>query len=114
MLGSGGLITGKDTKADDRVVVLKEFNPVFGTFQLAREALNKKELDCLYICTPFSSSNDLQQSFGRIQRECEGKPQPFVRIFEDPNIGMSRGQCERLRTYLRALNYPVEIIREML
>lgn len=105
---SAGLITGVDTKAVDRTKILKQCNPVFGTFQLAREALDKKELDTLYICTPFGSSNDLQQSLGRIQREFKDKQPPLARVFEDPNIKMSRNQCNRLRSYLKALGYPVE------
>jgi superfamily II DNA or RNA helicase len=101
-----GLINGEDTTAVERIPILRGTNPVFGTFQLAREALNKPELDTLVVCTPFGNSNDLQQAWGRIQREKANKQTPRVRVYEDKNIEMSREQCLRLRKYLKALVYP--------
>lgn len=82
-IGNGpGIITGQ-TPQEDRMDILRYNNPLFGTFQLAREGLNKPELDTLYVVTPFSSSNDAQQSWGRIQRTYDGKQDPLVRVFED-------------------------------
>jgi len=114
-----GLINGEDTKAFDRVRILKECNPVFGTFQLAREALDKPSLDTMHVCTPFGNSNDMQQSWGRIQRKREDKLTPLVRVYEDqmqrpsdceiPSgkmVTTSTRQCDRLRKYLKVLGYP--------
>ena len=56
----GGVITGA-TPQGDRMDILHGRNPVMGTFQLAREGLNKPSLDTLYVTTPFSNPNDLQQ-----------------------------------------------------
>lgn len=101
-----GMINGKDTPQEERIPILQKCNPVFATFTLAREALDKKSLDTLYICTPFSNSNDLQQSWGRIQRQQEGKKQPLVNVYEDVGISTCKRSCSRLRTYLKAMGYP--------
>jgi superfamily II DNA or RNA helicase len=88
------------------MAILRNGNPIFGTFQLAREGLNKPSLDTLYVVTPFSNSNDLQQSWGRIQRQFEGKKQPLVRVFEDTAFNCCTKSCTNLRRVLRGFNYP--------
>lgn len=109
---TAGLITGKHTKAEDRIPILQRSNPVYGTFDLAREALNKKALDTLHITTLFKSPNDLQQSVGRILRALHGKKPPEVRAYVDPTFSMSVRQSTTLQTYVRALGYPHEMIKE--
>lgn len=104
--GDNNAITGDIADENERLRILREENPVFGTFHLAREALNKKKLDTLYVATPFSNSNDLQQSWGRIQRELEGKGAPLVRVLEDKNIKLCANSCRKLRKFLRVLRYP--------
>lgn len=122
---TAGIVNGEDVAPFDRIPVLEESNPVIGTFDLAREALDKDVLDTLHICTPFGNSNDLQQSWGRIQRRKPGKNDPRVRVYEDrilvpgtnkkgkrKEIKMSVDQCRLLRTYLRALKYPFKDQKE--
>lgn len=104
--GEDNAITGDIADENERLRILREENPVFGTFHLAREALNKKKLDTLYVTTPFSNSNDLQQSWGRIQRELDGKGAPVVRVLEDKNIKLCERSCRKLRKFLRVLRYP--------
>lgn len=116
---STGVVNGEDVDPFDRIPLLEQSNPVIGTFDLAREALDKDVLDTLHVCTPFGNSNDLQQSWGRIQRRKPGKNHPRVRVYEDlirpsglskqgkrKSIKMSVEQCRLLKTYLRALLYP--------
>ena len=106
--GSGhraGTITG-ETPQEERMGVLRQCNPVIGTFQLAREGLNKPSLDTLYVTTPFSSPNDLQQAWGRIQRVLPGKQPSLVRVYEDLPFKMCRGSCSSLRSHLRKIDYP--------
>ena len=106
--GAGaGMITG-DTPQESRMAILRNGNPIFGTFQLAREGLNKPSLDTLYVVTPFSNSNDLQQAWGRIQRRFEGKKAPLVRVFEDAAFSCCVKSCGHLRSVLREFNYPYE------
>jgi superfamily II DNA or RNA helicase len=102
-----GMIIG-ETLQGDRMGILRVCNPVIGTFQLAREGLNKPELDTLYIVTPFGNPNDLQQAWGRIQREYPNKRQPIVRVFEDTAFSYCRKSCNSLRAILRDFNYPYE------
>ncbi len=106
---NAGLITGKDGAKRGRIKVLRECNPVFATFELAREALDKKHLDSLHLTTPFQSPFDLQQSVGRIQRTAEGKQTPTAHFYEDKNFPLSRRQSAELRKYLTALGYPYKI-----
>jgi len=105
--GGAGMITG-GTPQEERMPILRETNPIFGTFQLAREGLNKPSLDTLYVVTPFSNSNDLQQAWGRIQRRFEGKKAPLVRVFEDAAFACCIRSCGGLRAVLRRFDYPYE------
>lgn len=106
--GAGaGMITG-ETPQESRMAILRNGNPIFGTFQLAREGLNKPSLDTLYVVTPFSNSNDLQQAWGRIQRRFANKKEPLVRVFEDSAFSCSVKSCGGLRSVLRNFNYPYE------
>lgn len=100
-----GTITGA-TPQEERMGALSQCNPVIGTFQLAREGLNKPSLDTLYVTTPFSSPNDLQQAWGRIQRVYPGKQPPLVRVYEDLPFKMCRGSCSSLRSHLKKIDYP--------
>jgi superfamily II DNA or RNA helicase len=108
-----GVIIG-ETEQEDRIPILRQRNPVFGTFQLAREGLDKPSLDTLYITTPFANSNDLQQAWGRIQRAFDGKLHPLIRVFEDTSVGVCTRSCQILRKFLRALKYPIDRIKERL
>jgi superfamily II DNA or RNA helicase len=105
-----GKITGA-TPQDLRIKTLRESNPVLGTFQLAREGLNKPELDMLYVVTPFGNSNDMQQAWGRTQRQLEGKPQPEVRVYEDTALDCSVRSCRSLRKFLDKFDYPYKVLK---
>jgi superfamily II DNA or RNA helicase len=98
-------ITGS-TPQSNRMNILRTANPVLGTFQLAREGLNRPDLDTLYVTTPFSSPNDLQQAWGRIQRVHPGKKDPLVRVYEDTAFNCCIGSCRQLRNYLNKMSYP--------
>lgn len=103
-----GVITGK-TPQEDRMRLLHNCNPVLGTFQLAREGLDKPTLDTMYICTPFSNPNDLQQSWGRIQRKDPNKQEPIVRVYEDLAFSCTERSCRALRGHLNSMGYPYKL-----
>lgn len=103
-----GQITGKTPQAH-RLSILEGCNPVLGTFQLAREGLDKPPLDTLYITTPFSSPNDVQQALGRIQRKYDGKKDPLARIYEDLAFSQCRSAGRSLRSTLKKRSYPYNI-----
>jgi superfamily II DNA or RNA helicase len=100
-----GVITGA-TPQESRMKILSDSNPVLGTFQLAREGLDKPTLDTLYVVTPFSSPNDLQQAWGRIQRMYDGKMEPLVRVYEDLAFNQCKTSCRSLRSHLDGMGYP--------
>jgi len=105
-----GIITGK-TPQDCRMNVLRHSNPLFGTFQLAREGLNKPELDALYVVTPFSSDNDAQQAWGRTQRLLAGKNVPLIRVYEDLAFDRCKAACRNIRSRLKRIGYPYQNIK---
>ena len=102
-----GRVIHKDVSLLERDAALMEGEPVIGTVHLAREGLNRVELDSLFICTLFSNQNDYQQSVGRILRVCKGKKQPIV-IFFVPDISRCRNQASRLRSYAKAAGHIIE------
>lgn len=103
-----GIITGA-TPQGDRMRILHESNPVIGTFQLAREGLDKPNLDTLYITTPFSSPNDMQQAWGRIQRMYGDKESPLVRVYEDLALKPCASSCSGLRATLKRMDYQTKL-----
>lgn len=102
-----GLIIG-DTDQTERMPELRDKNPIFATFHLAREGLDKPELDTLYVLTPFSNKNDLQQAWGRTLRVFDGKREPLVRVFEDEDISANAKACRAMRKIIRAMGWESE------
>ena len=92
---------------DERQESLQDGNPVLGTMQLAREGLDRPELDTLFVLTLFSNENDFEQTLGRILRGHEGKKHPHV-YFLVPSAGRCLSQARRLRGFARKRNYTIE------
>lgn len=90
-----GCITGNVKKHEERLRQLADFTPVFATMQIGSEAYNRKDLDTLFLMTPFAANDYaspmLQQSTGRIQRASPGKTNAWVFLIMDLNIEESRG-----------------------
>lgn len=88
------VIHGK-TKSEDRLNLLNTGKIVFATIQIGKEAYNRKDLDTLFLVTPFAAHNHAaiayEQSVGRIQREFQGKKDPEVYLFQDSAISMCKG-----------------------
>lgn len=108
-----GLIIGGGDQSK-RMAELRDKNPIYATFHLAREGLDKSSLDTLYILTPFRSKNDLQQAWGRIQRADSNKLSPIVRVIDDVNIGACARACRTMRKVLRAMELPYTNKQEQL
>jgi len=90
-----------DVAESKRLAVLRENTLTFATVDMAREALNKKSLDSLIILTEFSSSNNLQQAIGRIQRFCAGKETPRVVVIHHTKIPPMKSMGEKLIGHLK-------------
>lgn len=90
------------TPQDERIPQVRASRLAFAIAKLGIECLNDSALDALFILTPFSSPNDLQQMIGRVQRIFPGKPTPVVLIFDDKNIPKFHDLVRRLRRTLIA------------
>lgn len=104
-----GLITG-ETKADERLPQLNDYNPVFATMDIGREAYNRKDLDTLLLLTPFAAYEHtapaLQQAVGRILRLLPGKKVPQVYLFVD-DVEECRGLSFSLKKWAERQSYEV-------
>jgi superfamily II DNA or RNA helicase len=104
-----GLIIGK-VKGKDREKSLQEGNPVFAISKIAKQGLDRKELDSLLLIFPLRSEGMFRQMMGRILRMMQDKIQPMVIIMEDQNIRQMVNHCRALRGHLNALGYHYEML----
>tara|TARA_Y100001973_G_scaffold106807_1_gene188092 strand:- start:31797 stop:33143 length:1347 start_codon:yes stop_codon:yes gene_type:complete len=101
-----GIIYGA-VKGEDRPNILQDNDMVFAITQLARDGLDRKELDTVVITMPFTDRGRFEQIIGRSQRAKETKP--VVIIFEDERIPGCKAMCQKLRAHLTDLKYPYYI-----
>ena len=103
-LTTAGLMIHK-VSPEDRMEYIRTKQVIFGITKYGKEGLDDEYLDTVFLSTPFSSRNGLQQLFGRPTRQKPGKKYPLVVIYED-NIGSLIGMCKKLRHHCN--NWPVE------
>jgi superfamily II DNA or RNA helicase len=109
MFPNSGLII-QETPQATRTEIVQKSRVCFAIAQLGAEGLDDEDLDTLFVLTPFSSPNDLQQFVGRIQREKEGKRTPVVSIFDDVHIKEFHGLCHKLKRTFREWKMPIEVL----
>ena len=90
-----------EVKGSDREEVLQSNRLVFASTKIAKEGLDKKTLNTVFIMTPIADEGTFIQIMGRAQRG----ENPMVVIVED-NIDMCKAMCSKLKRVLRKLNYP--------
>jgi superfamily II DNA or RNA helicase len=105
--GSGLVI--QETPQHLRTEMVQSSQLCFAINHLGAEGLDDDMLDTLFVLTPFSSPNDLQQFMGRIQRSKPGKRTPVVVIFDDVGVGPFHGLCHKLKKTLKSWNMKFEI-----
>lgn len=98
----GSALCIAETPKEERIPQVKASRLAFAIARLGIECLNDAALDALFILTPFSSPNDLQQMIGRVQRLYLNKPTPVVLIFDDKNIPKFHDLVRQLRRTLIA------------
>lgn len=91
--------------AKTRLKFVEDKQVVFAIVKYGKESLDSPALDTIFISTPFSDRNGLQQVMGRPSRVHSGKRQPLVIFYED-NIGLVIGMCQKLKKHLR--EWPLE------
>lgn len=102
--GSGLVI--QETPQETRTEVVQKSKICFAINSLGAEGLDDDKLDTLFVLTPFSSPNDLQQFMGRIQRSREGKKTPVVVIFDDVAVPPFHALCRKLMRTLKEWKMP--------
>lgn len=95
LVGKGAVLVG-ETKREDRAEALRSAPALFATYELAREGLDRPDLDTLFLATPRS---DVVQAVGRVTRECESKQSPFVLDFVDESKKVRKLAWARQRQY---------------
>jgi len=86
---------------------------VVGIRSIIQLGLNIPRWSCLYYIMPMNNESNWKQESSRILTPMEGKRQPLIRMFVDPNIGLSLG-CfvGTYRTSMKFKHSPTEIARE--
>ena len=82
---------------------------VFATTSLAKEGLDRKDLDTAMLLLPVTREGMFRQILGRIQRASEDKRVPVLMVFEDKNIRACVAMCRKLRKHLDSFGYPYSI-----
>ena len=95
-----GVCHGGVTDRKERQRRIRECNPVIVIAKLGKQALNKPQLDTLFVCEPFSDMNVLQQLMGRILRLYGAKKHPVVVFYEDVLIEPLRKMNMKIRRLL--------------
>lgn len=98
-----GSMTTKKAKEEREQAIIKMRNKeehfLFATYSLAREGLDIKPLDRLFLITPTKNRITLIQSIGRVERQDEGKETPLVYDFVDKDIFYQKAFKSRKTTY---------------
>ena len=103
-----GLCTGA-VPPKTRHKILKEYQVIFSTTNLAAEGLNAPWLDTLFLITPFKARGLFQQAVGRILRKCDNKKDPVVVVFQD-EFKPLQAMLAPLKKYLKERNIDFHII----
>jgi len=110
MYEGSGCIHGGTPNAD-RLVELQK-NPVVATIGVGAEAYNRKELDTLFLVSPFAAKSHAapvaQQTLGRIQRALPGKKDPVCELFMDRSIDECKGMIYSLIRYFKTEGHTIE------
>lgn len=109
MYPQAGIITGDVKAAGSRRAALKH-QLTLATAHLAKEALNDRNLDALFILTEFTKEGMLQQATGRVQRMKRGKKRPHVVVISHPHIRPLNAMNKKMRRYFRKQNFEVREI----
>lgn len=94
----GDVAKGKRKKILTSVV---DWNVIVGTAALAQEGLDVPELSCLHWAMVIVGKKATIQSAGRIERVCEGKPEPEIYDYVDMNYPYCIGKWKKRVAFLR-------------
>lgn len=101
---ASGLCIG-EVSVEDRLRSLRECRVIYATLPLAKEGLDQKDLDTVFIATPLRDENMLKQIVGRIQRPFGMSP--IVLVMLDTNLSPCVSLCAEMRKNLIKWGFPV-------
>lgn len=103
-----GKMTSKKAKQEREEAIekmrKKEEHYLFATYSLAKEGLDIKSLNRLFLIAPTKNSNVLVQSIGRIERKDEGKETPICYDIVDNDIYFEKAWKVRKGIYKKNNN----------
>lgn len=103
-----GKMTSKKSKQEREEAIEKMRNKeehyLFATYSLAKEGLDIKSLNRLFLIAPTKNSNVLVQSVGRIERKDEGKDTPICYDIVDNDIYFEKAWKVRKGIYKKNNN----------
>ena len=85
----GSMVSKKAKKEREEAITKmrnKEEHYLFSSFNIAKEGLDIKPLNRLFLIAPTKNSNVLIQAIGRVERKDEGKETPIVYDFVDNDL----------------------------
>jgi len=97
-------VVGKGRRAK-RQQDITEGKVLVATHELGYEALDKEELDTIFVTIPYSKPIFWRQLLGRAQREYEGKKDPLCIVFEDPLIAPTYSTAKKAKKVLAEMGY---------
>jgi len=83
---------------------------VFASTSIAKEGLDRSDLDTLLLLLPIAREGMFRQILGRGQRRHEGKQGLLVIIIEDRRIPLCVGMCRKLRNHLTGFGYKFRMV----
>lgn len=101
-----GFLSG-DVPLENRAEQLHGYPMVFASLTLAKEALDRPEIDTIVLLYPIGDFNAFRQIIGRAQRTLPNKKRPEVYVIEDGEALFAR-HANVLRKGLLAIGYPYE------
>lgn len=97
------LLVGKVTNKKRKEILngIVDWNVIVATNSLAKEGLDVPELSCLHWAMVISDKVATIQSAGRIERVCEGKPEPEIYDYVDVDFPYCLGKYKKRVSFLK-------------
>lgn len=100
-----------DSPHRQRLIELRKSKMVIVTTGVGAESYNRKDLDCVHLCTPPGAKDGVATQFnqcaGRALRGLEGKPTPLVKIYDDEAVELCHGLVMSIVKYCHQRGWPV-------